>query len=300
MALVVIQYVIQAFKIPTGSMEDSLLANDFLLGIKFIYGAPALPKTYYKLPGFTSPKPGDVVIFRYPGPEAKDYIKRCVAGPGQTLEIREKDLYIDGKFVSLPPKGKHGDPRIITDGDPRDNFGPVTVPRKGDTLHLSEFNVRDFYFARGIIHQENPRAKLETNIQLYVDGAYGNPDYDFQIGYQRGRFSQIDFDLTEWPQVQQNIDRIITENPNAKVEVRKFLTVDGRPVTDYTLEQDCYFMMGDNRDNSKDSRYWGYLSKNFVKAKAFILYFSYDTTFIEALINPIGNIRWSRLGKLIS
>ena len=84
MALIAIVYVIQAFKIPTGSMENSLLVGDFLLGLKFIYGAPVLPFMYKKLPGFTDPKPGDVIIFKYPGSDKKDYIKRCVAGPGQT------------------------------------------------------------------------------------------------------------------------------------------------------------------------------------------------------------------------
>lgn len=300
MALIVIQYVIQAFKIPTGSMEDSLLVNDFLLGLKFIYGAPALPKSYYKLPGLTSPKPGDVVIFRYPGPEAKDYIKRCVAGPGETVEIRDKDLYVNGKFMPLPPKGKHSSSHILSDGDPRDNFGPVKVPQMGDTLHFANLNVRDFYFARGVIHQENPRAVLKTDLQLYIDGNYRNQDYDLQYGYQSIRFADINFDLIEWHLIQMQLDRIQAANPNSRVEIRKFLSMDGQTVTDYAVRKDCYFMMGDNRDNSKDSRYWGFLNKNFVKAKAFILYFSYETTFIEALMNPIGNIRWSRIGKLIS
>jgi len=71
MALVAIVYVIQAFKIPSGSMEDSLLVGDFLLGLKFIYGAPVLPFMYTKFPGVTNPKPGDVIIFKYREPTRK-------------------------------------------------------------------------------------------------------------------------------------------------------------------------------------------------------------------------------------
>ena len=132
MALIAIVYVIQAFKIPTGSMENSLLVGDFLLGLKFIYGAPVFPFCYTKFPGITDPKPGDVIIFKYPGADKKDYIKRCVAGPGQTIQVEGTTVTVDGKVLVLPPKGQyiHGgelDPRIT-------HFEPLRVPKKGDTL----------------------------------------------------------------------------------------------------------------------------------------------------------------------
>ena len=80
MALIAIVYVIQAFKIPTGSMENSLLVGDFLLGLKFMYGAPILPFSHelginQRFPAVTDPKTGDVIIFKYPGSDKKDYIK---------------------------------------------------------------------------------------------------------------------------------------------------------------------------------------------------------------------------------
>src|SRR6185295_10471358 len=141
----VIQFVIQAFKIPSASMEDSLLVGDFLLGLKFVYGSP-LPFSEKKLPGLTDPKPGDVLIFRYPGDPAypegkperyqflanlflfgnlywdrapaqgenhivwyqpKDFIKRCIAQSGQRIQVSGKRLFIDGKESILPPRGKH-------------------------------------------------------------------------------------------------------------------------------------------------------------------------------------------------
>ena len=299
MALIVIQYVVQAFKIPTGSMEDTLLVNDFLLGLKFIYGAPALPFTYLKLPGITEPKPGDVVIFKYPGPDNKDYIKRCVAGPGDTVEVRKKELFINGVHKPIPVHGKHIDPNIITNSDPRDNFSPTRVPAKGDTLSLDHMSVKDFFFSRIVIHQENPRAKIKIDLQLYIDGEYHNQDYQFQYYYRTLRFADINFNRIEWHDVNAIVDKIKEENPDKSVEVKKYLYVDDKMVHKYVLKYNCYFMMGDNRDNSRDSRYWGFLSKKFVKAKALILYFSYKGTFLNALLHPVNLIRWNRIGKLI-
>ena len=85
LALFLRTFVIQAFRIPSGSMEDSLLIGDFLLANKFIYGAQ-IPFTDLRLPGFQDPKAGDVIIFQYPKDRERDFIKRCVAGPGQTQQ----------------------------------------------------------------------------------------------------------------------------------------------------------------------------------------------------------------------
>jgi len=299
MALVVIQYVIQAFKIPTGSMEDSLLVNDFLLGIKFIYGAPVFPFSYLKFPGIIDPKPGDVVIFKYPGPDSKDYIKRCVAGPGDTVSIRNKKLFVNGKHSPLPPHGKHMTSTIIPDGDPRDNFPPMRVPAKGDTLRLAEMGVREFFFSRIVIHQEQPRAKLRTDLQIFIDGEYRNQDVQFQHYYGLVKFSNVNFDQIEGNDIEEILKKIKEENPDKEVQLKKYLYVDEKLTNDFILKYDCYFMMGDNRDNSRDSRYWGFLSKKFVKAKAFVLYFSYEGTFIGALLDPFRSIRWDRIGKLV-
>jgi signal peptidase I len=308
MALIVIQYVIQAFKIPTESMADSLLVSDFLLGLKFVYGAPALPFSYLKFPGVASPKAGDVVIFKYPGPDSKDYIKRCVAVPGDTLEVREKRLYVNGKEVPLPPQGKHAYAQVLSAPEPRDYFGPVRIPGKGDTLRPSEMNVRDFFFARSLLHQENPRAKVTVDLQLYVNGEYRNSDYAVSVAPRPLRFSDLNDDIndntipwleTEWYVIERILQRVQEENPGAKAELKKFLYLNGKPVRQYGLRHNCYFMMGDNRDNSRDSRYWGFLNGNFVKARAFVLYFSYEGNFVGALINPVANIRWGRIGKLI-
>lgn len=166
--------VIQAFRIPTGSMEDTLLVGDFLFVNKMVYGSEidlgfsGNRLFYYRFPAIRQPRVGDIIVFRYPDDPSRDFIKRCVAVGGQTVEIRDKVLYVDG-HPRDEPFAVHKDPRTLPrELGPRDNFGPFVVP------------------------------------------------------------------------------------------------------------QDHLFMMGDNRDNSQDSRFWGALPVNLVKGKAMFLYWSWD------------------------
>lgn len=207
-ALFIRTFVVQAFRIPSGSMEDTLLVGDFLLANKFIYGAP-IPFTHTSLPALREPHPNDVVIFQYPEDPSRDFIKRIVAGPGQTIEVRDKILYVDGKRTIDPARSKYIDPRIIHSNDPnsiRDNYGPAVVPK----------------------------------------------------GH--------------------------------------------------------YFVMGDNRDNSDDSRYWGFLNRELIRGQAFMLYWSWAPDdnapeyhslasipgmFVYNLSHFFGRTRWTRIGMLI-
>jgi signal peptidase I len=149
-AYIIRVFFVQAFKIPTGSMEDTLLIGDLLLVNKFIYGAKTpetIPFTDVKipqlqLPSIRDPKPGDVVIFKFPPDPSVDYIKRCVAVAGQAVEIKNKNVFVDGrlfKTISDPPGLKFEDPEtvprnkgyevIVPKGaGSRDNYGPVIVP----------------------------------------------------------------------------------------------------------------------------------------------------------------------------
>ncbi|RMG67326.1 MAG: signal peptidase I [Calditrichaeota bacterium] len=148
-ALILRQFVIAAYKIPTSSMEDTLLVGDFLLVNKFVYGAATpswigIPFTkigvnipWVRLPAITEPKPYDVVVFKYPLDPSMDYIKRCIAVGGQTVLIKNKVVYVDGKRFPDPPHLKFADPfgrsrygyTLFRPGlGDRDNFGPLKVP----------------------------------------------------------------------------------------------------------------------------------------------------------------------------
>jgi len=182
LALIIRTFVVQAFKIPSGSMEPTLLIGDHILVNKFIYGE-RIPFTDIKLFDFRQPKKGEVIVFIYPKDESKDFIKRVIGVEGDRIEIKDKKLYIND-ILHNDPYGAYKDNAIIPGHiQPRDNFGPVVVPK------------------------------------------------------------------------------------------------------------DSLFVMGDNRDRSADSRFWGFVHLNKVKGKAFLIYWSWG--------GFMRDIKWGRMGKLI-
>ncbi|MBT4034715.1 MAG: signal peptidase I [Candidatus Marinimicrobia bacterium] len=265
--------VIEAYNVPTGSMETTIKIGDFILGNKFIYGIRTpdwigIPWTnygfsvpYYRLPGFEQPKTGDVVIFRYPndkwpglqiGPHdpSLNYIKRCIAGPGQSLEIIEKDVFIDGVQFDLPEHGRASKLNVYDDeyaermifprgiGN-RDYFGPLHIPAAGDTLVFSEVNLD---------HAVNV---------ISLEGHEVTPGISGQ------------------------------------------LKIDGESAESYICEQNHYFMMGDNRDNSHDSRYWGLVPESNIIGEAIVTYLSWEQT-EPNLLKRIFKIRPGRMFRLIN
>ncbi len=127
LALFIRTFVVQAFKIPSGSMKPTLLVGDHILVNKFIYGVK-LPFLDTTLIPIAEPKRGDVVVFKFPEDPKKDFIKRVIGVEGDVIEIRNKKVYLNNKPMK-DPYGVHMDPRIIPGrARPRDNFGPITVP----------------------------------------------------------------------------------------------------------------------------------------------------------------------------
>lgn len=132
-ALLVRATLVQAYHIPSGSMEDTLFPGDFVLAEKLSYGpwvpgrvpgmAAAVPSM--RIRGLREVRPGDVVIFESPRDPDIDLVKRCVAVAGQTVEMRNKRLYVDGRPFGDPATSKSVDPRALV---PRDQFGPFVVP----------------------------------------------------------------------------------------------------------------------------------------------------------------------------
>lgn len=127
LALIIRAYIIQAFKIPSGSMIPSLLIGDHILVNKFIYGTK-IPLTDKKILIWRNPERGDIIVFRYPENPKKDFIKRVIATGGDIIEEKDKTVYVNGKAL-IEPYAHHFDRSIRPPGlDPRDNFGPIMVP----------------------------------------------------------------------------------------------------------------------------------------------------------------------------
>ncbi len=303
LTLVFIVYVAQAFRIPSSSMEDSLLIGDQLLGLKFTYGSPVLPFTHLKFPGLKDPEPGEVIIFKTPSNNGKDYIKRCVAGPGQTVEIQGRTLIVDGNASELPPEGKH-----ILRGHRGfsgiEHFAPYRVPSKGETYRPSELSIRDALFLKHIIHQEHPRSEVRLHLNLVLDGVSSNETKIIRTRSgvlsvsEIARHTQLDT-LDNWVYIAEIAKQLRTsvDAQGSQIELHPKIFLDGNPVGEYTIQNDNYFMLGDNRDNSLDSRYWGVVNRKFVKAQALIVYFSMDPD--VPFWNPLEKIRWDRSGMLI-
>jgi signal peptidase I len=182
LAMFIRVFVVQTFKIPSGSMVPTLLVGDQLMVNKFIYGIK-LPIANKTIIPIKAPKRGDIIVFPYPLDPKVNYIKRVMGLAGETIEVKNKVVYINGKKIDDPYAYYTSPPSESTRNDPGANFGPVTVP------------------------------------------------------------------------------------------------------------ENSLFMMGDNRDNSSDSRFWGFVDVKTVRGKAFLIHYSWDS--------QDWGIRWGRLGKIL-
>ena len=127
LALVIRTYLVQAFKIPSGSMEDTLAIGDHLLVSKFVYGTK-IPFVDKRVLTIRDPRQGDVIVFEYPEDPSKDFIKRVIGVPGDVVEGKEKKVYVNGKLYENPHEVHKEKDIIPKEMNPRDTFGPVTVP----------------------------------------------------------------------------------------------------------------------------------------------------------------------------
>jgi signal peptidase I len=127
LALIIRTFLVQAFKIPSGSMEDTLAIGDHLLVSKFIYGTK-IPFSDKRVMTFRDPRRGDVIVFEYPEDPSKDFIKRVIGVPGDVVEGKDKKVYVNGKHYENPHEIHKESEIIPKQVNPRDSFGPITVP----------------------------------------------------------------------------------------------------------------------------------------------------------------------------
>lgn len=219
LALAIRTFVVQAFKIPSGSMVPTLLIGDHLLVNKVVYR-------------FRLPERGDVVVFKFPQDRKTDFIKRVVALPGDVVELADGKLVVNREPVA--DAHAHYGPAKLT-GRER-NLAPFHVPKKGETLRLEGANLELY---RLLIANELKEQDRRGTVDV-VDGR---------------------------------------------------VRLDGKVLETWKAGDDYLFMMGDNRDNSFDSRFWGPVRRDDVVGKAMIIYWSFG--------NRIWQIRWDRLGNII-
>jgi signal peptidase I len=205
--LVIRTFLVEAFRIPTGSMENTLLVGDFLLVNKAVYGAQ-VPGTGVQLPAFEQPRRGDIVVFIPPHEPNKNYVKRLVGLPGDTLRMEGKVLFLNGE-PQQEPFAQHSDP--------------------GD---------------------------------IFVPGMY------WQREFLAGGAEPADY----------------------------------RPTRDnwgpIAVPEGHYFVLGDNRDDSEDSRYWGFVRAAAVKGQPLFVYYSFNPRTLRPF--PwLTEIRWARIGGTI-
>jgi signal peptidase I len=316
-ALILKTFFFDAFRIPTPSMEDSLLTGDFLIVSKLHYGIrtpmsvsvpfteihiPNLTLPWFRIPGFSSIKRNDVFVFNYPVEDKvisarTHYIKRAVGMPGDTLEITNKMLKVNGQEIDEQP-GIQFFHEVFTSGQAR--ISPTKIAEAGGSV-IGTTNSGSIV----INMTKEEAAQVSTWPEVELVQLYVNPsDYNL-FGQSSGfYFSKgIVGNTDQFPPVvipyegQQIIltpenyhlyRDILTryEGNIVLVEGDEFI-INGERTNTYTIKQNYYFAMGDNRDNSEDSRFWGFVPDDHVVGKAVMLYFSWDA---ERFLPRFGRI----------
>jgi signal peptidase I len=338
---------IEAYVIPSASMESSLLIGDYLFVSKVNYGA-RLPMTpvafpfahhtmplintkaywdaielpYYRLPGLSEIKKGDVVVFNYPmdadAPlsrpvdKRENFIKRCQGTPGDTLSVLKAQVYINGKAMPTPPNGEM---KYLVNTD-----GSTINTQLISDLHLSDIaSIDNKSFLTNTTQQAVNTLKGYANIKsIRPDTAatgYSDPlNVVFPAWIPKYKTTQT------FPNYKWNVDnfgpvivpkkgwtvkldsltfpvygRAIEIYEGNKVEVvGKDIMINGKKADSYTFKLNYYFMMGDNRHNSEDSRFWGFVPEDHIVGKALFIWMSVDDN-----ASFLSKIRWSRLFNII-
>lgn len=355
----------EAYTIPTPSMEGSLMVGDFLFVSKMHYGVRTpktplqMPLTHQKiwgtdlpsystlldlpikrLPGFSEVKQGDAVVFNVPnylpdGDAPVDlrtyYIKRCIGTPGNTLEIRDTQVYINGKPMENPARMQHEyllkvketlndeffDKYDITNGvdatgQPNFNWQEVQLTTQDSTIvglhdyvvntyssNIEEFKkLKTFVGAeilkapKGTPDGEDSMTKDDASTAMFGRSYVWNKDnYGPLLIPKEGSTIQLD---------SVNVDKykyvIKYYEGNKDVVIDGYtIKIDGKIIKSYTFKQDYYFMMGDNRHHSADSRYWGFVPADHVVGKAVFVWMSLDPN-----KSWFSKIRWSRLFRFVN
>ncbi|EON78310.1 Signal peptidase I [Lunatimonas lonarensis] len=325
---------LEPFTIPTASMEKSLLVGDFLFVSKMHYGT-RIPRTilqvplthqkiwgtnipsysdavqlpYFRLPGFTSVKRNDVVVFNYPEEHEfpadlkTNYIKRAVGIAGDVLEIRDTQVYINGQPSENPTEMQFSYDVMTNRPLNAEFFDQFGI--NPDSFYPFSDNSGYLVFATAAMAEQLASSPVVSSVKkrtskegqgdgnIFPDGAF--------FGWNKDHYGPLEIPAKGWtiPMTEDNVRKYaytiekFEGHANLSVDGNQ-IYIDGKKIDSYTFKQDYYFMMGDNRHDSLDSRFWGFVPEDHVVGKAWFLWLS-----LEKHKTFLNKIRWNRFFKSI-
>lgn len=327
-------FFIELYTIPTSSMESSLLTGDYLFVSKVSYG-PRVPNTplsfpfvhnrmpfsmrksyfefvtlpYARIPGFGSVQKGDAVVFNYPDDpypvdKKENYIKRCVATAGDTLMIKNSQVYINGVAQTYQHPENLQYKYVVVGNGPLDTVKMhkdlgVNMTTKGEDFSHPNMLILDLSAKQIAELKKWPSIK---SVEPYDMSSTAGTLFP---GDQNLNWSVDNYGPLWIPKKGATIQLTMENAMKYGICIRKYehheieydgksFKIDGKVATTYTFEMDYYWMMGDNRHNSMDSRYWGFVPEDHIVGKAVFIFFSLDN------FNGANSVRWNRVFKFVN
>jgi signal peptidase I len=281
-ALALRAMVLEAFKIPSSSMYPTLEINDHIFVNKFIYGVH-IPFTTTKVVEWRKPKRGEVIVFLQPCTPDRDYIKRVVATAGQSVEVRCNVVYVDGKAVPS---------RLLLQGDGcsyldqtegSDTWYPKECSEYAETVDGHEY----------LTYHDPDRPQRDKLAEVGALSTADSKDFPRLDGPRQPPSCATQYDG-------ESSSVTSSQLPGKIVEVKQGVGVC-EPQLHYVVPEGHVFVMGDNRSNSNDSRYWGSVPIENIRGKALFIWLSYGDLQWQLRFWRIkwGAIRWDRIGNFV-
>lgn len=344
-------FVLQSYAIPTSSMEGELLTGDKLFVSKLNFG-PRIPNTplafpyvhdslfgrrsyskvpllpYMRLPGFRDLQADDIVVFNLPADADRkipvdrrtNYVKRCVAAPGDTFQVVNRDVYLNGQKQPLPPN--HQFQYVITLKTPDAYSSTVKALTKKGIYERNDRHRSPISISLWLTDENVAWAKTLPNVEsVELDEAAvlppglaekyyfpQNPAYNWNVDnfgplYLPKKGDVIQLTAQNYPLYERAIK--VYENNLTLSWANGSATLNGQPITEYTFKMNYFFMMGDNRHNSLDSRFWGYVPEDHIVGKPVFVWLSTQDTpnsrhgFLKRMFNGEWKIRWNKSFRMV-